>query len=485
MALVLEIDHLLGVAFAARGAESALPDWPPQPDRVFSALVAAWGARGERADERIALEWLEKQPAPRIAASPFEARPAPISFVPPNDPVTGKSGDKTVMPALRRRQPRRFPAALPHDPLVALAWEADPEAPVLEALDALARDVAYVGHSASLTRCRFRTGDAPGETQQARRAVYEGRLAELERAFGRGERPAAGAFVRPEPRRDDTPESIVSPDWMVFEIVAGAIDLRAAPLACKELIKLVMSGYGAVEGAVPTVVSGHEADGAPAKDAHLAAVPLANLGWQYSDGGTMGLALAPPRGSDLLFDQDFLMALAKRAEEERDPHDEKKARRVLKLGESGLTLIVRADADRASMRPERYAARARRWATATPIVLDRHFKTKLGKGRGDGAARQDEIEALVAEAARRAVPGASAILRVVADRHAAIRGAPPTTARGPQWTRGWRVPESFASRPMTHAVIEFAAPVRGPLILGAGRHAGLGLCLPLDAERAP
>lgn len=484
MALVLEIDHLMGVSFAARGPESPLPDWPPQPDRVFSALVAAWGARGERSDERAALEWLEKQPAPRIAASSFEERPAPISFVPPNDASTGRSGDRTVMPALRRRQPRRFPAALPHDPLVALAWEAEPEAGVLGALDALARDVAYLGHSASLTRCRFLTGDAPEATQQARRRVYEGRLEELERAFRRGERPAAGGYVRPEARRDETPESAVSPDWMAFEIVDGVIDLRTAPLACKELIKLAMSGYGANGLAVPALVSGHEADGSPARGAHLAAVPLANLGWTYADGGVMGLALAPPRGSDLLSDQDFLKALAARAEEEPDPQDERKTRRVLKLGESRLTLIVRADADRASLRPERYAMRARRWATATPIVLDRHLKTKGGgKGYGDGAARQAEIEALVAEAAMRAVPGA-AILGVVADRHAAIRGAPPTEARGPDWVRGWRVPKAFASRPLTHAVIEFAQPVRGPLILGAGRHAGLGLCLPLDAERA-
>lgn len=43
MTLVLEIDHLLGVAFAAGNQASDVPDWPPQPDCVFSALVASWG----------------------------------------------------------------------------------------------------------------------------------------------------------------------------------------------------------------------------------------------------------------------------------------------------------------------------------------------------------------------------------------------------------------------------------------------------------
>jgi len=34
-----------------------------------------------------------------------------------------------------------------------------------------------------------------------------------------------------------------------------------------------------------------------------------------------------------------------------------------------------------------------------------------------------------------------------------------------------------------HAVVEFSEPVRGPVIIGAGRFVGFGLCLPLDAER--
>jgi CRISPR-associated protein Csb2 len=56
MTLVLEIEHLLGVAFAARGLSDGAPDWPPQPDRVFSALVAAWSARDRPANERRALQ---------------------------------------------------------------------------------------------------------------------------------------------------------------------------------------------------------------------------------------------------------------------------------------------------------------------------------------------------------------------------------------------------------------------------------------------
>ena len=116
MTLVLEIEYLSGVAFAAIGPDSERPDWPPQPDRIFSALVATWAARGENDAERQALEWLEKLPAPRILASPSEPRTGAIVYVPPNDPRSDRQKTaKGVLPSLRSRQARRFPAARPHD----------------------------------------------------------------------------------------------------------------------------------------------------------------------------------------------------------------------------------------------------------------------------------------------------------------------------------------------------------------------------------
>ena len=113
MSLVLEIEFLTGECRAARIPASEAPDWPPQPDRVFSALVSAWVVRGGRRDERRALEWLEQQPPPTIHASGHVARTAPDVFVPPNDLKFSKTA-KTyikVMPDARPRQPRRFPVA--------------------------------------------------------------------------------------------------------------------------------------------------------------------------------------------------------------------------------------------------------------------------------------------------------------------------------------------------------------------------------------
>jgi CRISPR-associated protein Csb2 len=71
--------------------------------------------------------------------------------------------------------------------------------------------------------------------------------------------------------------------------------------------------------------------------------------------------------------------------------------------------------------------------------------------------------------------------RVVAGKYSAVEGAPSAYASGraPRWT-GWRLPQSLAGRQLTHAVLQFGQPVRGPVILGAGRFVGLGLCRALD-----
>ncbi|MCY4669972.1 MAG: type I-U CRISPR-associated protein Csb2, partial [Rhodococcus sp.] len=60
-------------------------EWPPHPARLHSALVAAW-AELERPDpgERRALEWIEKQGAPAIAASEAVPRNTVSHFVPVN-----------------------------------------------------------------------------------------------------------------------------------------------------------------------------------------------------------------------------------------------------------------------------------------------------------------------------------------------------------------------------------------------------------------
>lgn len=488
--LVLEVEYLTGIAFAARGPESGVPDWPPQPDRIFSALVATWGAHGEPRDEEEALKWLEKQSSPLIASSEAETRSSALRFVPPNDPKTGKLGNKEILPVFRRRQPRMFPAARPHDPLIRLCWEnAIPNEEVLAALKRLAANTAYVGHSSSLTRCRFLQSDdpIPQIPQQAARQIYEGRFDELRKDYqrflnsgGKTGRPSPGNYVTRtiEPRRK-VAQSCFSSEWLVLEHIDGEMpDIRAAALVAKEIRNAVLSGYqqNGIADRVPVVVSGHTPDGAPTLERHLAIVPLSFAGFPYADGHLLGFALVPPHDSHLFEDADFLQAMRKVA-----PLEEQEQRRslqwrggekeMMRLRHFGLRLSPTFEPLRESLNSSVYTREAQTFATVTPIVLDRHLK-------GKGSERDEEIVAQIKTACRNI--GLPEPQRVIPDKHSAIEGAVSAYPSGnsPEWTR-WQVPKSLASRALTHAVISFAEPIGGPVILGAGRFVGLGLCRPL------
>lgn len=516
MTLVLEIEYLSGVCFAAIGQDSAAPDWPPQPDRVFSALVATWAVRGQRGEETEALEWLETLDPPRILASSAEPRTAPQVYVPPNDYKTPKGelsnsrwyrdflskglsppekgGHKklwhqvwNVMPDQRRRsglKERNFPASRPHDPVVRLLWaDAEPGREALAALNGLAHDTAYVGHSASLTRCRFSLdGDAfKAGAASPKRRIYAGRFAELRRDFERGRRPNVGAPVAPPAAPEKEKRNVFSKRWLLLEHVAGDMpDLRASAIVAKTLRDALLSGYKRIglEDRIPEVVSGHAPDKTPTRAPHLAVVPLAFAGFPYADGHVMGFALVPPRDSAILDDEGFRRALREIA-----PFDKQIERHVLTLKPKERTpsdrtfciaLSPTLDSSKRSLDPSLYTASARTFATVTPIALDRHLKEK-------GEARQHEIAAQIAAACRNI--GLPEPESVVADKHSAIEGAPSAYPSGnsPAWLR-WRLPQSLASRQLTHALIRFAEPIEGPVLLGAGRFMGFGLCRPVDAE---
>lgn len=488
MILVLEIEYLAGVSFAAIGPDSEAPDWPPQPDRIFSALVATWAARGEKRDEQEALEWLETLPAPRLFASGAKPRTTPIVFVPPNDPRSDRQKFALgVLPALRRRQPRRFPATRPHDPMVRLFWpEADPKEHTFSALQRLARDTAYIGHSASLTRCRFFLDPALCDGEVAKppeRSVYTGRFAELRQRFEAGRRPFAGARVAPEPKAKPHRTNVFGDRWLILEHIAGDMpDLRACALITKALRDALLCGYQqmGLGDRIPETVSGHARDGAPTRTPHLAILTLPFVGFPYADGHIMGFALVPPRDSAILDDDDFRKVLRRLA-----PIDEQRGRRVLALKTKAGTRSDQAfaidlsptfepPANKLSLDPALCVRRSRTFATVMPIVLDRHLKQT-------GEARGEEVAAQIAGACVNiGLPEPDAI---VADKHAVFEGAPSAypSGKSPPWM-GWRLPASLRSRQLTHAVIRFADPVDGPVILGAGRFAGLGLCRPLDPE---
>ena len=58
--LTIGWEYLTGYAVATDPGDRQRVEWPPHPARVFMALAAAWFETGEDADEKEALEWLER-----------------------------------------------------------------------------------------------------------------------------------------------------------------------------------------------------------------------------------------------------------------------------------------------------------------------------------------------------------------------------------------------------------------------------------------
>lgn len=473
--LTLEIEFLDGTCRAARGPDDPTPDWPPQPDRIFSALVAAWAARGERTEEEAALEWLEGQEPPQIAAGRAHARTAPRVYVPPNDARESSNEEKYlhVLPEHRKRQPRRFPVARLDEPTMRLRWTERPPQGVLAALDAIARDTPSIGHSASFTRCRFHTGSvAEQPTAPARRTIYPGRLAELKNAHRAD--PARPTIRAGTPVIESTvgEKRPTGGSWLVLEHIAGTLpNPRAAALVSDRIRAALMSGYRRTGRAntIPSMVSRHAPDGAPAHADHIAIAPMLFAGEHHADGHVLGFSLIPPRGMDLEQIEGLVDAFEAIA-----PYHRRRRQRVLTLTGAPLGAPVtlgavreRARAGTRALSPEPYLGRSLRWATTTPMVLERHRR------RGT----DDETQALIALACEHAGLGAARDADILASAHSALRG--PPCARpppgAPAWLR-WQLPRRLASRELTHAVITFAEPVAGPVLLGAGRYSGLGLC---------
>ena len=490
--LVLEFELLTGVYRAALPDGSGA-EWPPHPERVFSALAQAWGDGGCDPKERAALEWLERQAPPCIDAdSPqdWAERTAPTVFVPPND---SRGSEIAVLPDRRRRQGRSFRAAIPVNPVIRLTWaQAALPADHRAALAGLAQRVACLGHSASLVRCVFAETTQASEERQWKpsdagavslRVPYAGRLDELARWHEADERPRVGAAARYCPpggeAKPDPPKSVFGePDeWFVFESEgAPPVDLLAFAHVAQRVRDCLISH---AEPPVPEALSGHTADGSPTARAHVAIVPLANVGWEHATGDLLGFAVVLPRelARDGPLAQEragITQALAAFA-----PFDaqETAQRALIKLGAAGVWSVAHTVApSRFSLTPIRWCSTSDVWASATPVLLDRF------PDHGDA---EEEARLIAAACTNIGLPEPIAI---ELHKHSAVRGAPSAyPARGDARRPDWSFPRGakFASRPRRHVVLQFGEPVSGPVILGAGRFRGFGLCLPLKRESHP
>ena len=477
--LSISIKYLMGWAMATDPADRTRPEWPPHPDRVFMAMAAAYFEGGSAGDEREALEWLERQAPPAMRASGYAARSPAAAFVPVNDsemprvrsgrPLSSATADRVLhlLPERRPRQRRYFPVAVPHDPTVHLIWNEDPPAAVRESLDVLCRRVIRVGHSASLVQARIEGEPvAPslvpaGIGRAHLRVPGPGRLAHLESQYRRGlrpERPRWVAYDIPRPQEKAPLRGSVFDSRMVLlRKVAGSELGLESTLALTARVHDTLMAH--CPQPVPEWLSGHAADGRPSRDHHLASLPLAYAGGPYADGHLLGVALAVPRHVSFT-------ELARCLGPAIGPNPDGSARRIRvyagRLFEWELEMEQR-ESPPVALRAETWVRPAARWATITPIVFDRHPK---------GRDQDRQVEEMVARACERiGLPQPHEVAITQVTPHTGV----PRSRAFPLLGR-----RAGGARRHAHAVITFAEPVRGPVLLGAGRHRGYGLCKPVE-----
>lgn len=388
-----------------------------------------------------------------------------------------------LMPERRTRQVRTFPVVVPETPALAFLWpNADPT-PYRAALEQLCARVTRLGHSSSLVRCSVTDRDiAPtlvpsDDGDVVLRVVGPGQLQRLGQAFQHHQGvesrvlPARPQRYGPPSRiaaRPSLPESVFSTEWILFERVAGSrlMSSRSADLA-RALRGSLIEAHGSAD--LPATLSGHTTNG-PTAQTHVAFVPLPFVGHEYADGALMGCALVLPRdlGKD---DRELLLRLVAKWEKERsDP------RGRLTLAASSLPpfIVRRVEVSaKAALDPSRWCRASARYVTATPIALDRN--------PGNLRSNQDDTAQRAALEAQQCI--SDACLRVAGSRPCSVEVSLAPLLPGAQHVRDFRPwPDRPGRTPRVrvHADIRFESPVRGPLLLGAGRYFGLGLCLPVE-----
>ncbi len=483
--LGLEIEFLTGRYVATAYNDRNRCEWPPHPARVFSALVAVhMEVETPDQDERRALEWLENQAAPSIAVGDADPREVTTVFVPVNDPVGVKA-----LPELRTRQPRTFPSCTPRSPKVAMVWTlAEPSPAVRCSLDRLATRLVRLGHSSSLVRVRWT--DVPPEPawvpdpdgDNSLRVAGPGQTARLLERFElhHGLQPRVMPFLAQRYRRVDQsapreiPSSVFSGEWLTFRRIDGPRLPSSRAVDVARAFRAALMSY--VGEPVPSVLSGHEPDGLRTERPHAAFVPLPFVGSDHADGAILGIAIVLPVNLEEHARHSVFRAVGAWEQTCRQ-EDEECPRLELRLGAAGVLGLERVDTDAVlrTLRDSTWSGPSRRWTSITPVALDRtpgHLRSRDAAGAAKAA---DAAVTSIGDSCERI--GLPRPLAVQLHYSVPLVGGAKAATFAPFPAEPDRV-----RRVLTHASLTFEEAVRGPVILGAGRHVGLGLFRPVEEE---
>jgi CRISPR-associated protein Csb2 len=469
--LALRCSLLRATYEADRADAPGVAEWPPHWMRLYSALVSV--AERDESEEAV-LHELESVPPPEVRASPpaevLETRRS--AFVPTNATATPAH---STLPA-RKNATRAWTRVAPSQPVVFFVWpELQLTASQRAALARLCRRVPYLGRTTSPVLVDVaepddmrdlgwslepRGADRPDRrfvSEEVMRVPYPGALAELRRAHEDkylrglpGDPWAVGEWVEYGHEELVSDELAVRRgplgDMAVLAIEGRALDGRLAARITTELRRAVRAR---AERDIPAI-HGHHAGDQP----QVCFVALPFVGAEHADGHILGLGIMFPRALERSDAATVAAALPAEAHTME-----------LTCGALGVLVLRRVaplDLQRLvwGLRAERWRGPATRWCTAYPIVFDRYLKR-----------RDDPEEELRRTVERSRYPAPT---EVQLSRYPLISGAldlaPIDTVRR-KGEQGYK--------PYRHAILDFEAPLEGPVVIGSMRHYGLGLCVPL------
>lgn len=453
--LQLQIGFPTGRYCAACIHDTAQPEWPPPPSRVYSALVAAAHAGGRQLldDERKVLEALEQAGPPMLAFPKADTTAAATNYVPVNDDHS-RLGKKSYGPLLPMRQPRHFPAAyLLGEPEVILSWSLNLGADELDLLDQFAARMTHLGTSHSLVIAQFTCSEVNATDVYAPsphgdlslRVPLPGRLRELVELHERG----SGVIRRPQPLCEKSvayaqvtakPQAHSSAyDWLAFRFKGASWGADTAHTLGKHVRKAIMS---LLDAQAPAAVHGHDEE-----QLHVAWLPLPFVGYPHADGKILGIGIALP------------ISLTR---QERDPTfiALKKLLPCLKLPDgqvAELEPVIEGTDTILTLRSQTWAGISTCWSTVTPVILDRPPKRFESR-----RVAQALMESLVNA-------GFPCPISVMLSQTSDFKGGPA-------------VREIPTKLPRMHARVVFAEPVQGPVIAGRWKYFGMGLFQPTPSE---
>jgi CRISPR-associated protein Csb2 len=471
-------------------------EWPPSPARLFQALVAGartGSYRGHWSTVEPVLEALERLPAPEVLASASRNLPRYRIAVPNNDSdkagrewSAGRPFDPAVLRTLKTVCPRELSnsSGKPH---LYYLWRVKQGSVSLQGVRRLVSclhtfgwgtDMAYA-HSWSLNKKeKHALTQAPGyfhhvpaRTGKLQQVPTAGYLQDLGAAYQRYCNRYKDGSVDPATRATkyahEHYQVVGSIEISAAKFILRKLDNSSAPYAVPWALGMKVAAWMRHAAAEALRQEGYENDfinsyvlgHGTGHGRHMSFIPVPSIGTIYPDGAVRRVMLLEPPDSNgeiaLLLQLKLSSSMLHRLRE--NGNGQRKTEPACRL----------LEAPRDNVWPY-YTRTSAVWHSVTPVVLH-------GYNSAHGKLSLKKTEQLLYQAFEESGYPTQMIAQLL------FQAAPYWA--GTEGALTIRVPEHLKQWPRYHVSAHFNQPVCGPLVVGIGRHYGIGLfAAPRDKE---